>query len=236
MRRFPTLSSVALATLATLAAIAPACGGETVEEKMNRQVNETLSGVLERASGTEVSREQLDSAMRALGRNMDSLDLGGLSDVEVIGFRQLKPLMPDRIAGLPRTEHLGETQGMFGLTVSEATAVYESGERRVEAKLMDTGGAGVLLMGLAGFTNLTVDKETAEGSERTLEIDSYPAYEKVRREGSRTISSLNVLVNRRFVVTLSGEGVDSAELTQGFRAFRLSTLPQAASNEVPSDQ
>ncbi len=205
-----------------------ACGGESVEEKLNRQVNEAVGGVVERAAGVKVDQASLDSMLEGFGGSLDSVDLGKLKSGPVIGFRELKPLMPETVAGLARTEHLGETNGVMGFNISEATAVYGEGERRVDAKLLDTGGAGVLLLSMAGFAKYKVDKETADGSERTFTLDGYPAHEKYSAVGGKTTSSLNVLVNDRFVVSLDGQGVDAAALTAGFRAFRLKDLPMRA--------
>ena len=200
-----------------------ACGEETLEERVNRRVREAVSEGL----GAELD---LDSLQRQLGRvveGLDSVNVEGLSDVEVVGFRELKPLMPEAIAGLPRTKHFGETQRLLGLEFAQAEAVYEGdGGRRVEAKLIDSGGAGVVVTSLAGFSGWEVDRETETGSERTFELDGHKAYERVeqRRDG-RTDASLSVLYGRRFVVLLEGEGVTADELAAGYRAFRLAGLP-----------
>ncbi len=205
--------------------ILASCGGETVEEKVNRTLGEAVNSAIENASGSEVNTEQMQEALKEMGQNMDSLDLGKLGDVEVINFRDLKPLMPERLAGLSRTQHLGETNGVMGLEISEATATYGSGDKMVEAKLMDTGGAGVLLLSMAAFANMKIDKETAQGSERTYTLDGYPAYEKYSNKNGSLSSSLTVLVNKRFVVSLEGKGIDAKALADGFREFRVSSLP-----------
>ncbi len=215
-------SSFLLATFLLIA-----CGSETLEDKVNRRLGEAVNSAVEQASGTEVNEQQLRDVLDEAGRSLDSLKFDKLSDVEVIGFRDLKPLMPSSVAGLSRTEHLGETNGVMGLEISQASAVYGTGERRVEAKLLDTGGAGMLLLSMASFSKLKVDKETADGSERTFTLDGYPAYEKYSSKGGRVTSSLSVLVKDRFVVTLEGTGVDAEALSMGFRQFQLSPLPDA---------
>ena len=210
------ISSVLLAGLA-------ACGGESVEERVNRRLQEAIS----EATGGDVDLDSLGEALRRAAENveLDSVRFEGLDDVEVVPFRELKALMPERVDGLARERHFGETKSMFGLRYSVAEAVYGSGERRVEASLTDAGGGGAVIRSLVGFTAFEVDKETEEGSERTFDLDGYKAYEKVRTRGGRTESSLVVLVNDRFVVNLRGEGVEGEALVTAFRDFDLAALP-----------
>ena len=210
------ISSVLLAGLA-------ACGGESVEERVNRRLQEAIS----EATGGDVDLDSLGEALRRAAENveLDSVRFEGLDDVEVVPFRELKALMPERVDGLARERHFGETKSMFGLRYSVAEAVYGSGERRVEASLTDAGGGGAVIRSLVGFTAFEVDTETEEGSERTFDLDGYKAYEKVRTRGGRTESSLVVLVNDRFVVNLRGEGVEGEALVTAFRDFDLAALP-----------
>ena len=205
-----------LLSVATLAS----CGGETIEEKLQRQVTEAVG----QAAGVEIDAANIEKAMGDLASAFDSTKL---VNVEVMNFRDLKPFLPATAAGLPRTEHLGETQGAMGFTISTANAVYTAGERRVSAELTDTGGAGVLMLSLGAFSTFTVDKETASGSERTFKLDGYPAYEKTSTAAGAVSSELKVLVNDRFVVTLEGQGVDAAALTGAFREMNLGSLPKA---------
>ena len=206
------------------------CGEESVEERVNRRLREAIS----EAAGADVDLDSLGESLRRAAENvnLDSVRFEGLGDVEVVPFRELKTLMPERIAGLARERHFGETKSMFGLRYSVAEAVYGSGERQVEASLTDAGGGGAVIRSLVGFTAFEVDKETAEGSERTFDLDGYRAYEKVRTRGGRTESSLTVLVDDRFVVSLRGEGVDAGALTAAFRDFDLAALPASATEDA----
>jgi len=219
-----------LAALTLLGLIA-SCGDETMEEKINRRLSEAVQEATGAAADIDLDSlgEELNRAVSDL--ELDSIKLGSLSDVEVIGFRELKPLMPETIAGLARTKHIGETQKMLGIKFSQAEATYGEGDRRVEAKLIDSGGAGVLLRMFAGITGLEVDKETEDGSERTLELDGHKAYEKSSARNGITTSSLSVLVHGRFVVQLEGRGVTAEQLTAGFRDFDTGALPETVEGE-----
>ncbi len=211
-----------LPVLVLVASVFAACGSETIEEKLNRRLSEAVS----EASGTEVNVENLKDVMQEASDKLENLDLNGMDDVEVINFRELKKLMPESAAGLSRNKHIGETTGAMGFTFSKAEARYGEGEQRVDATFIDSGGAGMLLMSMAGFANLNVDKETEQGSERTLEIDGNPAYEKYSNRNGRVTSELSVLVNKRFIVTLKGKGVDAEALAGVYEDFDLRSLPK----------
>ena len=217
------LASVCIA----LAPLVNSCGEETVEERVNRRLQETIS----ESVGADVDLDSLGEALRRMTEriDLDSLEVSGLDDVEVIPFRELKALMPDRIGGLldglPRQRDGGETRKVLGLRYSVAEAVYEEDGRRVEASLTDAGGGGSVLKSLVGFSGFEIDKEDAEGSERTFELDGHKAYEKARTRGGDKRTQLTVLVNDRFVVSLKGTGVEAALLTKAFRDFDLGALP-----------
>ena len=213
-----------LPALLVMASVFTACGGETIEEKLSRKLTEAVS----EASGTEVNMENLQDAVKQATDQLENLDVNSVSDVEVINFRELKKLMPESAAGLERTKHIGETTGAMGFTFSKAEARYGDGDEKIDATLIDSGGAGMLLLSMAGFASLNVDKETEQGSERTLKVDGNPAYEKYSNRNGRITSELSVLVNKRFIVTLKGKGVDAKALMDVYEDFDTSSLPVKA--------
>lgn len=200
-----------------------ACGEETVEERINRRIQETVAGE------GKVDLDSLGERLRraAEGIDFDSIEISGLDDVAVVPFRELKTVMPARIDGLPREAHFGETRKVLGVRYSVAEATYAAGDRRVDAKLTDAGGGGKVIRSLLGFSGFEVDKETAEGSERTFELDGHRAYVKVRRRDGALAAKLQVMVTDRFIVSLDGVGVEPEALTAAFRDFDLAALPTA---------
>ena len=203
-----------------------ACGGESVEEKMNRTIQEAVNSAAEGVAGQNV--EELDKKLREA---VASLDSAKLSNVEAVNFRELKKLFPAQIAGLPKGEESGETSQMMGLGISTTQATYGSGSPKVLLKITDTGGAGVLLLSLASFANLNIDREGPEGSERTLDIDGHKAIEKVVRKNGKISSSLTVMVRERFIFGLEAEGLEADALQSAFRSIDLRALPQPESTQ-----
>src|SRR5262249_55545622 len=77
--------------------------------------------------------------------------LGGGKRVDPIGIDELKPLIPETFAGLPKTSSNAEKNGIAGLMVSKAEATYSDGaDKRVTLQISDSGGISGL-MGLAGW-------------------------------------------------------------------------------------
>ena len=218
---------LALPLLLLLTLLACACGGESMEDKINRTLAEAVQDATAAAAG--VDEDSVAAAVREVLRGIDSVEFDRVGDVEVLGFRELKALMPATVAGLARTKHVGESRSLLGLDFSQAEARYGAADgAHVDAQIIDSGGAGMLLGGMAAWTRLEVDKETETGSERTLEIDGDKAYEKTATRPDGTAeSSLAVLVDGRYLVTLNGEGVTGEQLLAGYRAFALDGLPRA---------
>ena len=86
----------------------------------------------------------MEAAMGALGTA-----LSGGKGVDPVQLDQLKPFVPEKFAGLPRTDMKTERGGMAGFTMARAEARYaDNAGKNVALEVMDTGGmAG--LMGLA---------------------------------------------------------------------------------------
>jgi hypothetical protein len=218
-----SMMKLLLPVLILIVSVFAACGGESMEEKINRKLSEAIS----EAAGTEVNAENIKDVMKQASDQLENVDLSKVGeDVEIINFRELKKFMPESAAGLERGKHIGETTSMMGMTYSKAEATYGEGDKRINATFIDSGGAGMLVMAMAGFTNLKIDKETENGSERTLEIDGNPAYEKYTNRNGRMTSDLSVFVNERFIINLKGTGVNADDLAQVYEEFDIRSLPE----------
>ncbi len=96
--------------------------------------------------------------------------------VDPVDFRKLKDILPERAAGLERTEATGEKNGAMGFSLSQAEGKYGDGEASLEIEITDTGGVGgMAMMGMAAWAMAEVDKETATGYEKTTRIDGNKA-------------------------------------------------------------
>ena len=118
--------------------------------------------------------------------------------------------MPDTFAGLAKKSSSAEKNGIAGLMVSKAEAVYGDGARkRVTLEISDTGGVSGL-MSLAGWANVEDEKDDENETERTHKVDGRLVHERKSKTGGT--NEFGVVLGDRFVVSASGTGVGLSEL------------------------
>lgn len=193
-----------------------ACSGGS-KEKTNQE-----EAAAEEAANA-VSENQPANLQDAMQQAQDAMrNLNGGKQVEPINFRELQELLPEELAGYERTSKGGETTGVAGMTVSRAESKYKKGDATVEVDVMDTGGLGMAMMGVAAWSTIVIDKEDENGFERTSTLDGYKCYEKYRKDGSN--SELAVIVADRFLVTASQRNGEMDELKSIVKGMDLGKL------------
>lgn len=162
------------------------------------------------ADNLEEASKSLESGDTTAAEEAFSKLLGGGEKVEPVDFRKLKVLLPETLAGLPRTNSSGEKSSVMGVSTSKAEGEYrsEDGQQRLTVTITDMGS--VRGIGMLGFSWLMVDidKESDTGYERTTEYREHPAYEKFQQNGDRSNGEINVYVAKRFILAISGYGLD----------------------------
>lgn len=150
--------------------------------------------------------------------------MGDREAVDPIDFRKLKDLLPEKLSGMSRTEATGEKSGAMGFTVSTAQAKYKGDSNEsLDIEIVDTGGiAGVSTMALAAWSIAEIDKETANGYERTTQIDGHKAFEKYDNQDKS--GEINVLVGDRYVVNVQGDNVTVDQLKEALNGIDLGKL------------
>lgn len=146
------------------------------------------------------SPASIQDAMQQAKDAMKQLNDG--KEVEVVNFRDLQELMPEKLNGYERTKKGGQTAGAMGMNVSTAEATYEKGDQKIEMAIIDTGGLGMAMMGMAAWATATVDREDENGYERTVLLDGNKCFEKYRKNGGT--SEINVIVADRFIAKAEG--------------------------------
>ena len=165
------------------------CGGKKEEEKKDEESVSTMGAV---------------GAMKEMAAQAEEMQKNG--PVETVNFRSLKELLPADADGLARKEATGEKNGAAGFTISTATGKYanDDNSETIELSLVD-GGGSAMMMGLAAWSMIDVDKETENGYEKTGKIGDNKSYEKY--DNSSKDGEIALLVNKRFIVTAKGRGV-----------------------------
>jgi hypothetical protein len=164
-------------------------------------------------------QKQMEAAMGALGTA-----LSGGKGVEPVQLDVLKPLLPEKAGGLPRTGSSSDRSGVAGLMVAKVRNEYsdQSGKNLV-LEVVDTGGAAGLT-GLAGWAMLGTSAES-ENDQRI---------ERMRKEGKRMVreeiskrggsNSYSVILGDRFVVSGHGTGVDFETVKTAVNGLDLAKL------------
>jgi hypothetical protein len=136
---------------------------------------------------------------------LKSLVSGGKGDVKPIPREALKTLLPDNVAGLPRSTAESRSGSFAGIAASGASAVYgDDKSGTVELSVGDMGNMG----GLALIANLGANLTTTdsdEGYAKTVDIDGRKVHEQWTASGKK--SEVFEILDNRFAVSVSGSGV-----------------------------
>ena len=106
-----------------------ACTTQSPEEKRKEDLKESASQL---AESTQDFMDQVGSnaegtvadALKGIQETVDKIKTD--KDLkEPVNFRSLKELLPETIAGMPRTDQSGKTSGAMGFKISMAEATYK---------------------------------------------------------------------------------------------------------------
>ncbi|RYC68740.1 transposase [Spirosoma sordidisoli] len=187
------INSYAGLAVLVLAVSLTGCGNKEEEKKDEASVS---------AMGTMDAMKEMAAQAEEMGKN---------GPVETVDFRSLKELLPEEADGLTRKEATGEKNGAAGFTVSTANGKYANSDESetIEISLVD-GGGSAMMMGLAAWSMIEVDKETENGYEKTSTMGGNKTYEKY--DNADKSGEIAMLVNKRFIVTAKGRGVSMEKL------------------------
>ncbi|WP_367389602.1 hypothetical protein [Lewinella sp. LCG006] len=130
--------------------------------------------------------------------------------VEVMNFRDIKAILPDKLLGMDRTKHTGEKTGAMGFTISQAEAKYQEDDKSVDVTVVDAGQMGIAKLGMVAWASVEVDREGDFGYERTTVIDGHKAFEKWNADSG--VGELIFFYDDRFIITLKGEKLGEDDL------------------------
>lgn len=129
----------------------------------------------------------------AAAKSMENSLKGG--GAKAVDPNTLAGLLPGAISGWTRSE---SGSSSLGTGVSEARATFTSGDQSFRLKITDTTALG----GLAGIVNMTENKQTATGYEKTETIDGRLTTEKWDTQNKS--GDFGVLIGKRFMVEAEG--------------------------------
>ena len=138
-------------------------------------------------------------------------------------------MLPESIGDMKRTSIEAQGSEAMGIAGVEREGVVRGGRaQRVELSITDTGGlAGLATM--AGWANMTMDKETDGKVEKVYKDGGRTVHEEYRKDGSH--GEMAVILANGVVVAAEGSRVDMATLkgmVQGLDLARLEATKRAA--------
>jgi hypothetical protein len=165
------------------------------------------------------ANKQMAAAMGALGTV-----ISGGKGVDPVQLDVLKPMLPDTVAGLPKTASSSDRSGVAGLMVAKVANTYSDNQgKRVDLEVMDTGGAAGL-MGLAGWAAIGAqsEKENESRIERTRKEGTRMVHEEISKTGGT--NNFTLVLADRFVVSAKGNGVGIDALKSAVGGLDLNKL------------
>ena len=161
-----------------------------------------------RLGGATVDLGKMEAAAKQMEAASRRAKEGG-GEVQAVDPQRLKALLPDNLAGAPRTEVEAASGGAGGMNGSNARAVYEAGARRITLSVTDLAAAGAFTA-MAGAINVNTDKETPSGYEKVSTVGGRLTTE--RYDNQDRSGEYSILVGNRFHISAEGSGVSMDDL------------------------
>jgi hypothetical protein len=138
-----------------------------------------------------------------------------------VSAQELKALLPEKVGALPRTSYEAEGGQAMGFSASTAKGKYSAGDQQLELSIMDMGGmAG--LAALAGWANVTVDRDSDGKIEKVYKQGERTVREEYQKDGSRT--EMTVILKNGVMVEAHGDKVDRAMVQKAIESLDLAKL------------
>jgi hypothetical protein len=141
--------------------------------------------------------------------------LSGSADgkpVDPIAFQTLQTPLP-KVSGWEMSDPEGERMTM-PVPFSQVEADYRKGDLNVDVKIVDTGFAQMLIAPWSMMMAAGYSRESSDGYEKGTTVAGNPAMEKWNPK--RKSGELNILVGKRFMVTLDGNEISDIKDLHAF--------------------
>ncbi|MEN9206243.1 MAG: hypothetical protein Q6K70_10605 [Thermostichales cyanobacterium DRC_bins_46] len=189
----------AAAMMAVVGMVALGCGGRSSEQVREGQVdvNDPMAVMGE---------------LGRLGEQAEQLarDLENAEPITPVAFGDLVAWLPAPPSGWEADEPTGSSTTMGEWSVSQAERRYTQGEMTIRISVMDSTANPSLMLPITMAS--AFKQESTTGFERGITLGSHVGVEKYDRPSQS--GSLMVLVNRRFVVDIQGQGIGETQLRE----------------------
>jgi hypothetical protein len=145
---------------------------------------------------------------------------GGKGNVQALSRDDLKTYLPTSIGSLARSSAESSAGSIEGISGTSATANYGDTNGSLTVDVTDA----VNMPGLTTLMDIlmNVESEDDEGYQKTVQLGDVKVHEKWTNAGKH--SELIGIVNNRFAVSITGNGVDMGTAEQAFQAVDIAKL------------
>ena len=186
-------------------------GNVTIKTPDGADVTINSGSMAEMAKRMEEAGKRMESAQKsgdgaAAGKAMGEM-MGAITggNAVPIASADLKTLLPESVGDMKRTSFEASGNQAMGIAVSSAKASYGNGDRSLNLSITDTGGlAG--MAALAGWANMTMDKETDGKVEKVYKDGARTLHEEYQKDGSR--GEVTVILANGVIVEAEGNRMD----------------------------
>ena len=210
-----------LKTAIVIAALVTSACGKSQAQKDAEQAAENVKKA---AEAVAKAAEQQGTAAATKGANDMAQAMQGMAaalggakgadgkPIEPVAFQTLQTHLP-KVSGWEMGEPDGERMTM-PVPFSSVEADYKKGDARVQVKIVDTGMAQLLLAPWSMMLATGYSKESSSGYEKATTIGGNPGFEKWNKSSKN--GELDILVNKRFMVTIESHDLDDMKTVQDF--------------------
>jgi hypothetical protein len=166
--------------------------------------------------------EDFAKAMQGMAAAMGGAN--GAKPSEPVSFRDLQTAFPT-VSGWTMDKPRGERMSA-PVAFSQTETRYKNGDQTIEVKIVDSAFNQMLITPWAMFLAAGYEKETDDGYEKSTNINGNPGFEKWNDQ--RKDGELNIVVAKRFLVSVEGDRVTDMKQLQEFDFAKLGALGAAA--------
>jgi hypothetical protein len=206
--------------IASVALMLTMACGKSEEEKAaekaaeeTREAAEALKKAAESAgaSGAAQGMQDFAKAMEGVAGAMSGKGPDG-KPVEPVAFQDLQAALP-AVSGWERGTPTGERM-TAPVAFSQAEADYTMGDANITVKVVDSAFSQMLIAPWAMFLSAGYEKQTGDGYEKSVNVGGNPGFE--RFSTSSKDGELNLVVDKRFLVTVEGDNINDTKVLHDF--------------------
>jgi hypothetical protein len=209
-----------ITVMAAMAIVAMCAACKSEEQKQAEQAAENVKKAAETLAkaaekqGTATAAKganDLASAMTGMAAALGGAATDG-KPVDPVAFQTLQSHLP-KVSGWEMEEPEGERMTM-PVPFSQIETDYKKGDTRINVKIVDTGFAQMLIMPWSMMLASGYSRESSSGYEKATTLSGNPAIEKWNKSSKN--GEFDILVGKRFMVTVEGHELDDMKQLQDF--------------------